>query len=281
MVVLTAETCWAMNEYWINNKISGIKLVFSSRKTLHVSESSCVHHQEFFTVHTTMVYVIQVLLTYTIAVCTVWNFCWWTEELSETCRVLFQKYIWEISASSWFYYKNISWSTVTWTSNSHWTFECKQHNFILSPYALRDGSVFEASHMIPFQTATVFLLTHSEVKNRYKGRWRRSYHLTSWPWIHWGKDNGYWEVSLYENSGCYGFRRCLNAEELPASSNMQIQVDVQCYNIEGTSLHQHRVMYVTASVLWWQSSEERLGMIDKGDRKITTKVFVSLQLRLL
>ena len=28
MVVLTAETCWALNEYWINNKISGIKLVF-------------------------------------------------------------------------------------------------------------------------------------------------------------------------------------------------------------------------------------------------------------
>jgi len=27
MVVLTAETCWALNEYWINNKISGIKLV--------------------------------------------------------------------------------------------------------------------------------------------------------------------------------------------------------------------------------------------------------------
>ena len=29
MVVLTAETCWALNEYWINNKISGIKLGFS------------------------------------------------------------------------------------------------------------------------------------------------------------------------------------------------------------------------------------------------------------
>ena len=28
-IVLTAETCWALNEYWINNKISGIKLVFS------------------------------------------------------------------------------------------------------------------------------------------------------------------------------------------------------------------------------------------------------------
>ena len=30
-------------------------------------------------------------MTYTIAVCTVKNSRWWTEELSETCRVLFQK----------------------------------------------------------------------------------------------------------------------------------------------------------------------------------------------
>jgi len=30
-------------------------------------------------------------MTYTIAVCTVKNSWWWTEELSETCRVLFQK----------------------------------------------------------------------------------------------------------------------------------------------------------------------------------------------
>jgi len=33
----------------------------------------------------------QTCLTYTIAVCTVRNSWWWTEELSETCRVLFQK----------------------------------------------------------------------------------------------------------------------------------------------------------------------------------------------
>jgi len=32
-----------------------------------------------------------------IAVCTVLNSWWWTEILSETCRVLFQKLIWEIS----------------------------------------------------------------------------------------------------------------------------------------------------------------------------------------
>jgi len=59
-------------------------------KTLHVSDSSSVRHQKFFTVHTAMVYVNKTCMTYTIAVCTVKNSWWWTEELSETCRVLFQ-----------------------------------------------------------------------------------------------------------------------------------------------------------------------------------------------
>ena len=66
-----------------------ISQIYFWNKTLHVSDSSSVHHQEFFTVHTAMVYVI--CMTYTIAVCTVKNSWWWTEELSETCRVLFQK----------------------------------------------------------------------------------------------------------------------------------------------------------------------------------------------
>ena len=57
-------------------------------------------------------------MTYTIAVCTVKNYWWWTEELSETCRVLFQKWVWEIRASSSFYYKNLSRCTVTWTSKA-------------------------------------------------------------------------------------------------------------------------------------------------------------------
>ena len=55
-------------------------------------------------------------MTYTIAACTAKNSWWWTEELSETCRVLFQKWISEISACSWFYYNNLSPCTVTWTS---------------------------------------------------------------------------------------------------------------------------------------------------------------------
>jgi len=66
--------------------------------------------------------------------------------------------------------------------------------------------------------------------------------------MHWGKDNGYWEVSSYETSGFYRFRRCLNAEELPAYRNMQIQIDVQRYKLQVTSLHQRCVTYVTASV---------------------------------
>jgi len=37
-----------------------ISQIYFWNKTLHVSDSSSVHHQEFFTVHTAMVYVIQV-----------------------------------------------------------------------------------------------------------------------------------------------------------------------------------------------------------------------------
>ena len=40
-----------------------VSQIYSWIETLHVSDSSSVHHQEFFTVHTAMVYVIQVMLT--------------------------------------------------------------------------------------------------------------------------------------------------------------------------------------------------------------------------
>jgi hypothetical protein len=68
-------------------------------ETLHVSDSSSVHHQELFTVHSVMVYVIQpehmlllksclqTCMTYTIAECTGNNSWRWTEELPETCRI--------------------------------------------------------------------------------------------------------------------------------------------------------------------------------------------------
>jgi len=59
----------------------------------------------------------QTCMTYTTAVCTVKNW-WWTEELSETCRVSFHnKNFQEIRASSWSIIRNLSWCTDTWTSN--------------------------------------------------------------------------------------------------------------------------------------------------------------------
>jgi len=82
------------------------------KETLHVSDSSSAHHQEFFTIHTAVVYVTKVFwqlasrirmersdaarklsanrMTYAIAVFTVKNSWWWKEELSETCRISFQ-----------------------------------------------------------------------------------------------------------------------------------------------------------------------------------------------
>jgi len=48
-VTYTIALCTVKNNFW--------------NKTLHVSDSSSVHHQQFFTVHTAMVYVIQVMLT--------------------------------------------------------------------------------------------------------------------------------------------------------------------------------------------------------------------------
>jgi len=52
-----------------------LKFIFG--KKLHVSDSSSVHHQEFFTVHKILIRLAscqQFCMTYTIAVCTVENF---------------------------------------------------------------------------------------------------------------------------------------------------------------------------------------------------------------
>ena len=93
----------------INHLDALISQIYISNETLHVSDSSYVHHQEFFTVHTAMVchtgllraceqeHLLmlascqQTCVTYAIALCTVKNSWWRTEKLSETRRVSFQK----------------------------------------------------------------------------------------------------------------------------------------------------------------------------------------------
>jgi len=98
-----------------------IKFILFWNDTLHVSDDFSVHHQEFRTVHTatgicqtetavcllacrqqlasrirTSVLILlascqQTCMTDTIAVCTVKNYWWWTEELFETCKILSKK----------------------------------------------------------------------------------------------------------------------------------------------------------------------------------------------
>jgi hypothetical protein len=59
----------------------------------------------------------QTYMTYTIAVRTEKNSWWWTEELSETCRVSFQNKFEKLVHLVGFIIKNLSRCTVTWTSN--------------------------------------------------------------------------------------------------------------------------------------------------------------------
>ena len=76
-----------------------ISQIYFWNKTLHVSDSFSVQNQEFFTVHTQQYIKVcwqpascqQTCMTYTIVVCTVKNSWCWTQKLSETYRVLFQK----------------------------------------------------------------------------------------------------------------------------------------------------------------------------------------------
>jgi len=100
----------------------------------------------------------QTCMTYTIAVCTVKNFWWCTQELSEICR--------EISASSWFYYKNLSRCTVTCTSNSfnHTFFYTNMFRSVLwspSGYA----HINQSSVPIRSQMNLVHALTHFAVRH--------------------------------------------------------------------------------------------------------------------
>ena len=112
-------------------------------ETLHVSDSSSVHHREFFTVHTPMVChtglltageqdqdgtvrsililltsCLQTCMTYTIGVCTV-NSWWWTEEPSETCRVSIQNKFEKLVHLVGFIIRDLR--QITETTDTYWT----------------------------------------------------------------------------------------------------------------------------------------------------------------
>ena len=104
-------------------------------------------------------------MTYTIAVCTVKSSWWWTEQLPETCRASFQNKFEKFSASSWFYYRDSSRCTVTWTQNSVSVIsysECTPfpHTFILCTFTntdtnnplSRDSSVGNSKYVTGYTT---------------------------------------------------------------------------------------------------------------------------------
>jgi hypothetical protein len=86
---------------------------------------------------------LQICMTYTIAVCTVKNSWWWTEELFETCRVSFRNKFEKLVHLVGFNIRNLSWCTVTWTSNFYIT------NIQLS-------TINTSAHLLPKSTCVGF-----------------------------------------------------------------------------------------------------------------------------
>ena len=71
--------------------ILGMKLCMFQTIPLSIIGSFSLYTQQWYMSYRFADSCQQTCMTYTIAVCTVKNSRWWTEELSETCRVPFQK----------------------------------------------------------------------------------------------------------------------------------------------------------------------------------------------
>jgi hypothetical protein len=76
--------------------IFGMKLYMFRTVPLSIIRGYSLYTQRWYTSLSSILILLlesclQTCMTYTIAVCTVKNSLWWTEELSETCRVSFEK----------------------------------------------------------------------------------------------------------------------------------------------------------------------------------------------
>jgi len=92
ILVITPTICTDFS-----NLFFGIKLYMFRSVPLSIISSFSLYTQQWYVSYrlcwqpASRIRTDQTCTTYTIAVCTVKNCWWWTEELSETCRVLFQK----------------------------------------------------------------------------------------------------------------------------------------------------------------------------------------------
>ena len=91
-------TCMVKNSYnktnymhWFLKFIFGIKLYMFRTVPLSIIRSFSLYTQQCYISYSLRASCQQTCMICTIAVCTVQKSWWWTEELSETCRVLFHK----------------------------------------------------------------------------------------------------------------------------------------------------------------------------------------------
>jgi len=92
---VTAVPSWSCSQP-VSKPVWHMPLLCVQRKTPDDGQRNCPKHVEFHSKSCSSILILlascqQTCMTYTIAVCAVKNSWWWTEELSETCRVSFQE----------------------------------------------------------------------------------------------------------------------------------------------------------------------------------------------
>jgi hypothetical protein len=130
-------------------------------------------------------------MTYIIAVFTVKNSWWWTEKLSETCRVSFQNKFEKLLLLVGFIIRKLSWCTVTWTSRCTVIWTSKAPTFRSDLAAIRlpsadklrtgtraIGSKFNGIVRDDYQCVKLFLVMHlrEDTKGKsYSGHCRSNF----------------------------------------------------------------------------------------------------------
>jgi len=120
---------------------------------------------------------------HTTAVCTVENSWWWTEELSETCRVSFQNESFEkLVHIVGFTIRNLSRCTVTWTSN----FNIRDFHIIKNSRQLCGINLYKsfyASYDVDFLSQEHELISFSGKKINSKSSVR--FFMPASPYVSW------------------------------------------------------------------------------------------------
>ena len=163
----------------IKNQLDArISQIYFWNKTLHVSESSCVHHQEFFTVHTAMVYVIY-HVTYNIAVCTVKNNFWnKTLHVSDSSSVHHQEFFTVHTAMVYVIYHMTYTIAVCIVKNNFWN----------KTLHVSESSSVHHQEFFTVHTAMLYVVYHMTyiiavctVKNNF---WNKTLHVSESSCVH-------------------------------------------------------------------------------------------------